>query len=95
MLLKEWAFLGNYDFYTNKLKVLATNELPPEKWSYAGKNDFGILRNYLYYTFEKLWQEREAATKKKSSRLSIWMKTQLASIPACMIRRGSRSIFTV
>ena len=61
MLLKEWAFLGNYDFYTNKLKVLATNELPPEKWSYAGKNDFGILRNYLYYTFEKLWQEREAA----------------------------------
>lgn len=37
MLLKEWAFLGNYDFYTNKLKVLATNELPPEKWSYAGK----------------------------------------------------------
>lgn len=47
MLLKDWAFLGNYDFYTNKLKVLATNELPPEKWSYAGKNDFGILRNYL------------------------------------------------
>ena len=32
MKLKEWAFMGNYDFYTNKLQVLAANELPPEKW---------------------------------------------------------------
>lgn len=53
MKLKEWAFMGNYDFYTNKLQVLAANELPPEKWSYAGKNDFGILKNYLSFTFEK------------------------------------------
>lgn len=41
MKLKEWTFLGNYQFYTNKLQVLAANDLPPEKWSYAGKNDFG------------------------------------------------------
>ena len=95
MLLKEWAFLGNYDFYTNKLKVLATNELPPEKWSYAGKNDFGILRNYLYYTFEKLWQEREAANEEEKQQIIYMDETQLASIPACTIRRGSRSIFTV
>ena len=61
MKLKEWAFMGNYDFYTNKLQVLAANELPPEKWSYAGKNDFGILKNYLSFTFEKLWSERESA----------------------------------
>ena len=40
MKLKEWAYLGNYEFYTNKLQLLATNELSPEKWSYAGKNDF-------------------------------------------------------
>lgn len=59
MLLKDWAFLGNYEFFNNKLKALTTNELPPEKWSYAGKSDFGILRSYLYFTFEKLWQERE------------------------------------
>ena len=32
-----------------------------KKWSYAGKEDFGILRNYLYFTFEKLWKEREEA----------------------------------
>lgn len=61
MQLKEWAFLGNYEFFNSKLKALATNELPPEKWSYAGKSDFGILRSYLYFTFEKLWQEREDA----------------------------------
>ncbi len=27
MRLKDWAFLGNYEFFTNKLQVLATNEL--------------------------------------------------------------------
>lgn len=35
MKLKEWAYLGNYSFYTNKLQLLATKELAPEKWSYA------------------------------------------------------------
>ncbi|MEG1874360.1 MAG: DUF3825 domain-containing protein, partial [Angelakisella sp.] len=77
MQLKDWAFLGNYDFYTSKLKLLTTNELPAEKWSYAGKSDFGILKNYLYYTFEKLWQERESAddaTKQKY----IYMDDEIA-----------------
>ena len=46
MQLKEWAFLGNYEFFNGKLKLLATNELPPEKWSYAGKSDFVIF--YLF-----------------------------------------------
>ena len=55
MRLKDWSFLGNYEFFTNRLQMLATNDLPAEKWSYAGKEDFGILRNYLYFTFEKLW----------------------------------------
>lgn len=62
MRLKDWAFLGNYEFFTGKLQLLATNDLPPEKWSYAGKNDFGILKNYLHFTFEKLWKEREKAS---------------------------------
>lgn len=61
MMLRDWAYLGNYDFFTNKLKLIATNELSPEKWSYAGKNDFGILRSYIYNTFEKLCQERDGA----------------------------------
>ena len=61
MQLKDWAFLGNHDFFTGRLRTLATDDLPPEKWSYAGKDDFGILRRYLYFTFEKLWSEREEA----------------------------------
>lgn len=61
MQFKDWTYLGNYEFFNNKLKILTTNELPPEKWSYAGKSDFGILRSYLRFTFEKLWQERESA----------------------------------
>ncbi len=61
MLFKDWVFWGSYDFYQNKLRTLVANELPPEKWSYAGKTDFGILRNYLVFTFQKLWQEREEA----------------------------------
>jgi len=44
MKLKEWAYLGNYEFYTNKLQLLATNELSPEKWSYAGKNEKLLVR---------------------------------------------------
>lgn len=59
MILREWIYPGSHDFYDRKLKLLATNDLPPEKWSYSGKEDFGILRSYLSYTFEKLWQERE------------------------------------
>lgn len=62
MRLKEWVYLGNYEFFMNRLQMLATNDLMPEKWSYAGKNDYGILRNYLYFTFEKLWKERDLAS---------------------------------
>ena len=87
MQLKEWAFLGNYEFFNSKLKALATNELPPEKWSYAGKSDFGILRSYLYFTFEKLWQEREDAGDPE--------KQQFISIRVYMTKHGNRYIFTV
>lgn len=38
MQLKDWAYLGNYEFFTGKLKLLAANELPAEKWSYSGKD---------------------------------------------------------
>ena len=75
MQLKEWAFLGNYDFFTNKVKMLATNELSPEKWSYSGKTDYGILKCYLYFTFEKLLNERENATEKQ---MYIYMDDETA-----------------
>ena len=59
MLLNEWTNIGSFDFYTNKLRILATNELSPEKWSSSGRSDYNILKNYIRYTFEKLWDERE------------------------------------
>lgn len=44
------------------------NELPVEKWSYDNNNDYGILRNYLDFTFGKLWDERaEASDEDKQS----------------------------
>lgn len=30
MRLKDWSFLGNYEFFTNRLQMLATNDLPAE-----------------------------------------------------------------
>lgn len=61
MQLKDWTFLGSPDFFTRKVQMLAQNDLSPEKWSYAGKSDFGILKSYLYFTFERLWEERNNA----------------------------------
>lgn len=61
MLLKDWTNLGNFEFYTNKIRILATNDLPPEKWSSTGRTDYNILKNYIRYTFEKLSDEREQA----------------------------------
>lgn len=59
MNLDSWCYRGRHDNYDAKLKTLATNELPPEKWDFAGKTDSEILRNYIFYTFDKLWNERE------------------------------------
>lgn len=44
---------------------MATNELPPENWSSTGRSDYNILKNYLRYSFEKLWDEREQAPEEK------------------------------
>lgn len=77
MVLKEWAFLGNYEFFNNKLKTLTANELPAEKWSYAGKTDFGILKSYLAFTFEKLQQERDEAAEEDGQQF-IYMDENVA-----------------
>ena len=91
MRLKDWSFLGNYEFFTNRLQMLATNDLPAEKWSYAGKEDFGILRNYLYFTFEKLWKEREEAPDSDKQKY-IYIKW-VVLIQDYMIRHGSQFTF--
>ena len=60
--LSNWAYLPYYSYF-KALDSLATTYLPPEKWSYADKEDYGILQNYLNYTFEKLWNERSFVPK--------------------------------
>jgi hypothetical protein len=62
VVLDQWCFRGSHSWYDNKLRLLATNQLPPEKWSYSGRNDYGILRSYLSYTFEKLISEKDATS---------------------------------
>ena len=63
MFLSNWAFLGDTDYYDKKLESLATTELPEEKWENSTRKygKYGILRSYLNYTFEKLWNERNEA----------------------------------
>ncbi|MCL2486279.1 MAG: DUF3825 domain-containing protein [Oscillospiraceae bacterium] len=61
MFLDDWAYRGSHNFYDNRLKRLATDELAPEKWDYAGNNGCPILRNYIMKTFEKLHDEKTEA----------------------------------
>lgn len=61
MTLYEWTNTGSNDFYTRKLRVLATNDLPAEKWSSSGREDYNILKNYMRFTFEKLSDEKDEA----------------------------------
>lgn len=57
--------------------MLSSSDLPPETWSSSGKNDFGILKNYLCFTFEKLWTEREASSEENKQNY-IYMDDNIA-----------------
>lgn len=92
MFLKDWAYLGSHEFFTNRLRLLSTNDLSPEKWSYAGKNDFGILRNYLCFTFDKLFQEREAAEESQKQQY-IYMDDCVACFNTGLYDKTWQSIY--
>lgn len=92
MQLKDWAFLGSYEFFNNRLRLLSTNDLLPEKWSYAGKSDFGILRSYLYFTFEKLMQEREDANDEQKQQF-IYMDENVACFNTGLYDKNWQAIF--
>lgn len=58
---KEDLAVSIYDYmywgdYNAQIKSLAEKALP-EKWSFEGKDDYSILKNYLNYTFKKLQEE--------------------------------------
>ncbi len=50
------AYLGNSKLFADKLKYLA-GEAQKEPWSYKGGLDYGILYNYLCYTYDRVKQE--------------------------------------
>ena len=51
----DYMYWGDYNA---KIKELAEKALP-EKWSFEGKDDNYILKNYLKYTFKKLQEENK------------------------------------
>ena len=55
--LYDWCFAPLYE---TQLRPLA-DQLPVEKWSFEGRSDFGVLRQYVIYTFEKLKDEQDQA----------------------------------
>lgn len=63
---KEDKYLGTVDIYdymqwgdyNSQIQKLAEKALP-EKWSFEGKDDNYILKNYLRYTFKKLQEENK------------------------------------
>lgn len=55
--LKIWAGFNNSN-WTGICKSVA-NQTLPEKWSFGNRQDYGILRNYLIYTFAHQWNENE------------------------------------
>lgn len=92
MTFRDWVYYGPWEVYTRKLQTLATDELPLEKWSYAGKNDYGILRNYISFTFEKLWQEREEAEESDKQSI-IYMDENVACFNTGLFDKNWQPIY--
>lgn len=58
-MLLNFSFWPNF---LNDMKVLKNQLALPENWSYKENpddDDFPILKNYIYYTFAKLWQDKQ------------------------------------
>lgn len=55
MDIYDYMYWGDYNA---QIQALAEKALP-EKWSFEGKNDNSILKNYLKYTFNKLQDENK------------------------------------
>ena len=53
--LYNYMIWGNYNQRMEELAGLTI----PEQWSFTGKEDNGILKNYMKYTFWKLREENK------------------------------------
>ena len=59
--LYDWCFAPLYEPQLRRL----SEQLSPEKWSFEGKEDYGILRQYILYTFDKLKCDQDQADEHK------------------------------
>ena len=91
--LDTWAYRGTHASYDKQLQVLAAGVLPYEKWTSAtGVGDYNILRNYLAYTFEKLWDEREEVQGSEKSQL-IYEDTKQACFNTGLLDKHWQPVF--
>lgn len=58
MKLFQFAYCHNYETKINALTALC-----PEKWSFGSNSDNIILKNYIYHTFEKVFEENKVIEK--------------------------------
>lgn len=56
----DFAYCGNYNATLANLAMLS-----PEKWSFGSLSDNGILRNYIEYTFRRLYDEKKIVEKEE------------------------------
>ena len=52
MNLFEYTYCGNYNRQIQNL-----SRIVPEKWSFDGSDDNGILKGYLEHTFQRVYEE--------------------------------------
>ena len=52
MNLFDFTYCGNYNRHIRNL-----SRIVPEKWSFDGTDDNGILKGYLEHTFQRVYEE--------------------------------------
>ncbi|MBQ7263284.1 MAG: DUF3825 domain-containing protein [Synergistaceae bacterium] len=96
MELKEWARLESMWQYMNCLRRL-TEKLPPERWSCTQEDgsveELGILKNYLRYTFSKLFDEREAAPE-RDKQTHIYMDDYIACFDMGLFDKNGDKVYS-
>ena len=60
MTLYDFAYCGKFLKCLFNLSIIS-----PEKWSFTGRNDLSILKNYILHTFQKLYDEKKILESEK------------------------------
>ena len=60
MNLFDFTYCGDYN-----RQIVNLAGIVPERWSYSGTEDNGILKGYLEHTFKRLYEGRKSLGKGK------------------------------